>query len=115
MNDSIDLPELLTPHVKAARRRGVFALLGLGMVESLSSGAISTSEAVRLFFHAENCHYVHKRMRDNVADEFMSRGVQLPDLFDALSEREAQQEFQRELSNMRSLCLRLLAQPRAVA
>ncbi len=116
MKDSIDLPSLLSGvESKAARRRGVFALLGLGIVESLTSGALSSTDAVRIFFNAENCQYVRKKVRDPSADEFMGHGVQLPDLFQALPEREIQQEFQRELSCMRSLCLRLLKQPRAVA
>jgi len=38
----------------------------------------------------------------------MSRGVQLPDVFEALPTEEAQQEFQRELAEMRSLSLKLL-------
>src|SRR5207244_6156523 len=93
----------------------VFALLALGMVESLANGASSTADATRGFFNAENCLYVRKNLRDKTADEVMSRGVQLEDLFEALPEQEAQQEFQRELSAIRSLCLELLDQHRAVA
>jgi hypothetical protein len=39
----------------------------------------------------------------------MSRGVQLPDIFDALPPEAAQQEFLKELALIRSLCLKLLA------
>jgi len=93
----------------------LFALLNLGLVESLASGSVSASDAVRLFFHAENCLFVRQRWRDRMADEVMSRGVQLPDLFEALPVKEAQREFQRELATMRSLCLTLLAEKQLAA
>ena len=116
MKDNIDLSALLAGvDGGAARRLSLFALLGLGMVESLANGALSTADAVRVFFNAQNCLYVRKKLRDKVADEVMSHGVQLHDLFEALPERESQQEFQRELGTMRSLCLRLLDLDRAVA
>ena len=116
MTDNIDLSELLTGKDRdAPRRLRLFALLGLGMIESLANGAVSAGEATRLFFHAANCLYVRKRLGDKLADEFMGRGVQLQDLFEILSEQEGQREFQRELTAMRALCLRLLDQHRAVA
>lgn len=40
----------------------------------------------------------------------MSRGVQLPDLFDVLPIEEAQREFQREMMKLHALCLSLLEQ-----
>src|SRR5439155_4888188 len=83
----------------------VFALLGLGMVESLANATLSTADAVSMFFNAQNCLYVRKKLRHNLADEVMSRGVQLHDLFEALPEQEAQEELQRELETMKSLCL----------
>ncbi len=82
-----------------------FALLSLGVIESLVGGAVSASGAVELFFHADNCLFVRKRLRQAIADEIMSRGVQLPDVFEALPTEEAQQEFQRELAEIRSLDL----------
>lgn len=116
MNDSIQLSGLLTnASGSPPRQLEVFALLGLGMVESLASGALSSDEAVAVFFNAENCVFVRKQLRDKVADEVMSHGVQLRDLFEALSEKEAQQEFQRELAVIRSLCLQLLDRFRAAA
>jgi hypothetical protein len=45
----------------------------------------------------------------------MSRGVQLPDLFDVLPTEEAHRELQRELVTMRSLCLKLLEDQQLVA
>lgn len=92
-----------------------FALLCLGIIESLTGGLISSNDALRLFFNAENCLFVRKSLREKVADQIMSHGVQLPDLFDTLPVEEAQQEFQRELAKMRSLCLKLLEGKRIAA
>jgi hypothetical protein len=93
----------------------VFALLSLGIVESIANGLLSPTDALRIFFHAENCLFVRKRLRHKAADEIMSRGVQLPDLFEALPVEEAQREFQRELSILRALCLKLVEGKRKVA
>src|ERR1700722_4578080 len=89
----------------------VFSLICLGLLESLDNGLISATDAVEDFFHADNCLFVRK-LRNKVADEIMSRGVQLPDLYDALPLDEAQRQFKRELAAMRSLCLRLLEKQR---
>ena len=35
-----------------------FALLNLGLAQSLASGVISPTEAVQRFYHADNCLYV---------------------------------------------------------
>lgn len=116
MKQGIELSGLLVNVAEdVPRQLEVFALLGLGMVESLSSGALSSDEAVTAFFNAQNCLFVRKQLRDKVADEVMSHGVQLRDLFEALTEKEAQQEFQRELGTIRSLCLQLLDRYRAAA
>lgn len=93
---------------KRPERLDVLAMFGLGLIDLLSNGIISASEALRQFFHADNCLYVHKRLRSSAADELMSRGVQLPDLFEALPAEEAQREFLHELAAMRALCHRLL-------
>ena len=93
----------------------LFAVLNLGIVELLASGAMSSLDATRLFFNAENCLYVRKKLHDKVADEIMGHGVQLHDLFEVLPTREAQKEFQRELAAVRSLCLHLLEQHELVA
>jgi hypothetical protein len=96
-------------------RLAVFALLCLGVLESLTSGVLSAADAVRSFFHADNCLFVRKQLRDKAADEIMGRGAQLPDLFDALPVEEAQREFQHETSAIRTLCLKLLERKRSVA
>jgi len=104
----IDLEALLSQTANPRQRIASFALLYLGAIESLVSGALRVSDAIRLLFHADNCLFVREHLPHGVADEVMSRGVQLPDLFDALPAEEAQQEYQRELAAMHSLCLKLI-------
>ena len=86
----------------------LFALLNLGVIQSLTSGVISAIEAVKQFYHAENCLYIKNFLSNNVANSIMSHGVQLPDIFDCLSTDEAQREFLHELEIIRSLSLTLL-------
>jgi hypothetical protein len=108
MKERVDLQTLLSQATNQDQQIASFGLLSLGIIESLVGGAISVSHAVRLFFHADNCLFVRKQLQQKTADEVMSRGVQLPDIFEALPAEEAQQEFQRELATMRLLCLKLL-------
>ena len=116
MNDRMDLQALMSAEERTPpQSKALFALLNLGIVESLANGLMSAADAPRLFYHADNCLFVRKRLRDKAADEIMSRGVQLPDLFEALSTDEAQREFQRELATMRGLCLKLLEKKPLVA
>ena len=89
-------------------RRRTFALLNLGIVESLTEGTLTPGDAIRYFFNGENCLFVQEKLRDKTADEIMGRGVQLQDLFDILPKRAARQAFQRELQTIRALCSRLL-------
>jgi hypothetical protein len=86
----------------------LFALVNLGLVQSLASGVITTTEAVKKFYHADNCLYVRKHLRNPEANAVMSRAVQLPDLLDALAKDEAQREFYQELEEIRAICLKLL-------
>ncbi len=79
------------------------------------SGTLSASNVVVRFYHADNCLYVRRELRNRTADAIMARGVQLPDLFDALPAEEAQREFYRELETMRVLALKLLAQEQPTA
>jgi len=116
MSNPIDLSELLpSANGRVRRRLGLFAHLTLGVTECLANGTLGSAEATRLFFNAPNCLYVRKKLRDKIADQIMSHGVQLQDLFEALPEQEAQKEFQRELETLRSLCLRILDQHQLVA
>jgi hypothetical protein len=115
MKDNIDLQLLLSQTDNQHRQVASFALLCLGIVESLSNGLMGATDAVRLFFHAENCWFVRKQLNDRTADQIMGRGVQLPDLFDALPLEDAQREFQRELAMMHGLCLSLLEEKKVAA
>ncbi len=116
MNDNIHLQTLLSEAGRTSDRQlALFALLSLGILESLTSGLLSATDAVRVFFNAENCLFVRQHLRERAADEIMSHGVQLPDLFEALPAAEAQREFQHELATMRSLCLKLLEEKRLAA
>jgi len=96
----------------SAQQLELFAFLNLGLVQSLASGTLSASEAIERFYHADNCLYVQKHLRNREARQIMGHGVQLPDLFDSLEPEEAQREFYHELEKMRSLCLTLLEKHR---
>ena len=96
-------------------QRELFALLNLGLVQSLASGILSSTEAVERFYYADNCLYVQKHFRQKEANAIMSHGVQLPDLFECLPTEEAQREFYHELETIRSLCLRLLEKRRSAS
>ena len=97
---------------KPAQQLELFALLNLGIAQSLASGVISATESIQRFYHADNCLYVRKHLRSKQANAIMSHGVQLPDLFDCLPAEEAQREFSHELEKIRSLCLKLLEKGR---
>jgi len=91
-----------------AQQLELFALVNLGLVQSLASGILSPAEAVERFYHADNCLYVQKHFRKREANAIMSRGVQLPDLFESLPAEEARREFYHELETIRVLCLKIL-------
>lgn len=91
----------------------LFALLNLGITQSLVSGVLSATEALQNFYHADNCLYVQKHLLSKEANVIMSHGVQLPDLFDYLPAEEAQREFLHELETIRTLCLKLLEKERS--
>jgi hypothetical protein len=116
MNDRIELKQLLTEKGRTgAEQVEIFALLNLGVLESLSHGLVSAADALRTFFHAENCLFVRQQVRNRTADEIMSRGVQLADLFDSLPPAVAQREFQHELATMHAQSLSLLEKKLAAA
>ena len=110
-----------TSRIRLSENRGsraeqieFFAIVNLGIVLSLASGALTPAEAVQRFYHAANCSHVRRALRSRDANEVMSRGVQLPDLFEALSAEEAGREFYREIEAIRALCLKLLARGRSL-
>src|SRR5437868_6911763 len=80
MNNGMDLETLLPGSGKTpARQLALVALLNLGVIESLANGLLSATEAVHLFFNADNCPFVRKGLREKTAEKIMSHGVQLPD------------------------------------
>ena len=115
MRNRINLRSLLSQAGERDQQVASFALLCLGVVESLAGGLLSVTDALRLFFHAENCLFVRKNLKQKIADQIMSQGVQLPDLFEALPAEEAHREFQHELARMHSLCLKLLEEKQIAA
>jgi hypothetical protein len=116
MNEPVDLQALLTrARGRSNGRLALFALINLGLLDSLADGLLSPEQAVRVFYNYQNCLFVRQRVRGRAASEIMGRGVQLPDLFEALPTGEARREFQRELNRMRALCLGILRQKRRVA
>jgi hypothetical protein len=116
MNTIMKLHSLLKASGRTPRQKlALFAILNLGIIESLANGLVTATQAMRFFFNAENCLFVRRQFRDKTADAIMSHGVQLPDLFEALPTEEAHREFQRELGTMRNLCLKLLDKKQLVA
>ena len=116
MNERVRLSNVLIARgEESAEHLALFALINLGLIESLANGILTASDAVRLFYCAENCMFVRKHVTNKTADQIMSHGVQLPDLFEALPTEEAFREFQHELSAMRSLCLKILNTEKQVA
>ncbi|HET6884225.1 MAG TPA: hypothetical protein VFI31_28995 [Pirellulales bacterium] len=91
------------------QKLAVFAGLNLAMLASVESKAATLSDVTAGFYHAANCLYVKRSMKNKDANELMSRGVQLADLFDALSQRRAEAELKRELHAMRAICYKMLA------
>ena len=116
MKEPMRLDELLKEkNLESEESVALFAVINLGLVESLVNGVLTASDAVRFFYSGENCLFVRKRLKNKLADQLMSHGVQLPDLFDTLPPEEAFREFQLELAVMRSLCLKLLEIGKRVA
>jgi hypothetical protein len=116
MTQRIDLRTLLgNDEGKSDDRLALFAWLNLGIVESLTKGILKPEEAVRIFFHGDNCLFVRTEFGEETAEEIMSRGVQLNDIFETLATERAEHEFQTELSVMRSLSLSILQSERIAA
>ena len=116
MTNKIDLRTLLSNSERTLDEKlTLFLWLNLGVVESLANGLLTATQAVRLFFNAENCLFVRQEITEKGADVIMSRGVQLADLFDALPPEDAQRQFQSEVAVMRSLCLNMLKKKRLAA
>lgn len=108
INRKIDLHSLLGNGCTPRQALDAFAVINLGLVESMRDRVISPDDAIPRFYNAANCLFAHRKLKNVVADDIMGRGVQLSDLFDALPPATAEREFAAELNAMRKLCLKLL-------
>jgi hypothetical protein len=116
LNEKIHLSQMLADAAgDPVRLSDMFSLFNLGLVETLRDGLLDPEDAVRFFYHSENCFYVKNNIKNKSANDLMGRGVQLSDLFDALPAAEARREFLRELATMRELCLKIVGEGRSVA
>jgi hypothetical protein len=86
----------------------LFAVLSLGIIDSLTVGAVSPTRAAKQFFTSKNSQFVKTKLGEKNAVEVMGRGLQLLALCDAIPAEEAHREFQRELRRMKALCHALL-------
>src|SRR5258708_25788535 len=99
MTSVIDLQMLLSNSDRAPEQKlALFAWLNLGIVESLTNGLMTATEAVRIFFNAKNSLFVRQDLTGRHAEAIMSHAAQLADLFAPLSVEEAQRDFQPELA-----------------
>lgn len=103
----VELSALLKDFAKP-QKKAVLAGLNLAILGSIDMQQMTAEEAIAGFYHSTNCLYVKRSIKDRVADELMSRGVQLADLFEALPQGKARSELKKELRAMRSLCFKLL-------
>lgn len=94
--------------LEKSQKLAVFGALNLAMVQSIDSKGTSLGDVIAGFYNAANCLYVKRSFRHKDADELMSRGVQLADLFDVLPRRQAEAELKREKEVMRGICYKLL-------
>jgi hypothetical protein len=94
--------------ISGRRALETFAVINLGLIESLRNGALDANDAICRFYNAANCLFVRRKLRNALCDDVMAHGVQLADLFDALSPSAARRQFALELNAMAKICLRLL-------
>jgi hypothetical protein len=101
--------ETLFDNLPKPQKLAMFAGLNLAILSSIDSKGEAIPSVTAGFYHAANCLYVKRSIKDKNANELMSRGVQLPDLFDALPRGQAEGELKREMNAMRAICYKLLA------
>ena len=63
MKQCVDIHTLLPRATDKDQKIAYFALLSLGVIESLAGGAISASRAVQMFFNADNCLWLIMQFR----------------------------------------------------
>jgi hypothetical protein len=100
--------ETLLEQLSQSQRLTTFAMLNLGIVQAIESKTTTPEEMITHFYSADNCLYVRRSLKNKAADEIMSRGVQLPDVFDVLPASKAQAACSKQLEKIRSLSLGLL-------
>lgn len=76
--------------LERAQKLTVFAALNLAMVQSIDRRGAALGDVTAGFYNAKNCLYVKRSLRQKDAEELMSRGVQLADLFDVLPRKQAE-------------------------
>jgi hypothetical protein len=110
MTTAVTTPKLELKSIlrRTDRKLAALAIFNLLIIELIATGAMDAEEATRTFYNADNCGFV-RRLKNSAADELMSRGVQLADLFDVLPASQAKLELAKELRAMRRLCKRLQA------
>jgi hypothetical protein len=96
------------PLTQSDARRS-FSVFGLGIVDLLEKRLVPPADAEFEFFNAQIIKLVKRSVKDREAIEFIERGSQLADLYDALPREVADKEFARELEAMRKLCEKLWA------
>jgi hypothetical protein len=52
-------------------------LINLGMIESLVNGSVTASDALRIFFNADNCLFVRKQLQGPAPGAVVRVGVGL--------------------------------------
>ncbi len=96
-------------------RLRTFAYLARGVIDELADGTLTPEAGISAFFDYENIAYVDRTLRNKHAIDIMSRGVQLPDLFDILAPAVAKQELKNEIAKMRKACQKLTGRTLAAA
>lgn len=106
---------LANASMRTEERREVFALIVLGLLDSLEGRVLTTADVSALFFNVGNSRFVASTLGCIDAEEVMARGCQLADLFDAIDPDEARAELATEVAAIRTLCLAMLGTERLVA
>lgn len=104
-----------SPGTDLSGARAAFALIALGVIETIELGLLDTESAIPFFFHADNALFVRKEMRDKLAADVIGRGLQLSDLFTVLEPADANRALREQLAAMRAACRSLLGKAKLAA
>lgn len=64
MRKPIVLAALVRAFKAPEQQVALFALLNLGILDSLANGTISSNDALQMFYHADNCLFVHRSLHN---------------------------------------------------